>query len=262
MNGGNAVATTVAAPLGSFLGQYIGWRGAFFLVVPLAAITFIWQWLTLPSMPSDRAERRPSALGVLRRPEVRLGMAAVALLFAGQFALFTYLRPFLEGVTGLDVSELSLVLLVMGAAGVIGTWLIGRMVTRSLAMTLILAPVALAVLACGLAAAGTRVGPTAMLLALWGLIGTGAPVAWWTWVARRFPNDAEAGGGLLVAIVQLAITLGAAGGGFLFDAAGYRATFLASAALLGASALFGAFDAGADGHTRFTRRCECRNSLA
>jgi predicted MFS family arabinose efflux permease len=37
LNGGNALATTIAAPLGSFLGQYIGWRGAFFVVVPLAS---------------------------------------------------------------------------------------------------------------------------------------------------------------------------------------------------------------------------------
>ncbi|HCD3956318.1 TPA: MFS transporter [Enterobacter hormaechei] len=41
INGGNALVATIAAPLGSFLGQYIGWRGAFFMVVPLAVITFI-----------------------------------------------------------------------------------------------------------------------------------------------------------------------------------------------------------------------------
>ena len=52
-----------------------------------------------------------SALGILKRPEARGGMLAVALLFAGQFTLFTYLRPFLEGTTGLSVSQLSLVLL-------------------------------------------------------------------------------------------------------------------------------------------------------
>jgi predicted MFS family arabinose efflux permease len=90
---------------------------------------------------------------------------------------------------------------------------------------------------------GTLALPTAGLLTLWGTIGTGAPVAWWTWVARRFPEDAEAGGGLMVAVVQLAITLGAAGGGILFDATGYRATFLASAAVLGAGALFAGLDA-------------------
>src|SRR5215207_5345751 len=54
LNGGNALATTVAAPLGSFLGQYVGWRGAFFTVVPLAAVTLGWLYASLPSMPSAR----------------------------------------------------------------------------------------------------------------------------------------------------------------------------------------------------------------
>lgn len=237
LNGGNALATTIAAPLGSYLGQYIGWRGAFFIVVPLAAATFVWQWVTLPSMPSGRADRRASALGLLRRPETRKGMAAVALLFAGQFALFTYLRPFLENVTGLSVSLLSLVLLIMGAAGLAGTWLIGRVVARSLTATLVVAPLAMAAVAIGLMAAGEMPVPTAVLLALWGLIGTAVPVAWWTWMSRTLPDDSEAGGGLMVAVIQLAITLGAAVGGLLFDAAGHQATFLASAVLLGASCL-------------------------
>ena len=243
LNGGNALATTIAAPLGSFLGQYIGWRGAFFVVVPLAAITFAWLWRSLPQMPAARAARGTSALGVLRRPEARIGMAAVALLFAGQFSLFTYLRPFLENVTQLSVSLLSLVLLVMGWAGLVGTWLIGRAVARSLTATLITAPLAMGAIAVGLVLAGKAPLPTAALLATWGLIGTALPVAWWTWLSRTLPDDAEAGGGLMVAVVQLAITLGAAGGGLLFDAAGYQATFLASAVLLGASALLGLLSA-------------------
>lgn len=246
LNGGNALATTIAAPLGSFLGQYIGWRGAFFVVVPLAAITFAWQWLTLPAMPSDRNTRGASALGVLRRPTARIGAAAVALLFAGQFALFTYVRPFLEGVTQLGVPALSLVLLLMGAGGLLGTFIFGRLVARNLSATLILAPVGLAGIACALVGTGTLAVPTAALLTLWGIVGTGAPVAWWTWVARRFPDDAEAAGGLLVAVVQLAITLGAGVGGLLFDAGGYRTTFLTSAALLTGAAILAALDARAE----------------
>jgi predicted MFS family arabinose efflux permease len=239
LQGGNALATTVAAPLGSFLGQYIGWRGAFFIVVPLAAATFAWQWMTLPQMPSDRSSVRASPFGLLRRPLVRTGMTAVALMFAGQFALFTYLRPFLENVTQLSVSLLSLILLIMGGAGLVGTWLIGRLVAKSLSATLIVAPLLMAVTAIALVAAGAMALPTAALLALWGLVATAVSVAWWTWLSRNLPDDAEAGGGLMVAVVQLAITLGAAGGGYLFDAAGHQATFFASAALLGASALLG-----------------------
>ena len=74
LNGGNALATTIAAPLGSFLGQYIGWRGAFFCVVPVAALTFVWQFLTLPNMTSKERSVAAAAFNVLRRPQVPYGM--------------------------------------------------------------------------------------------------------------------------------------------------------------------------------------------
>ena len=237
LNGGNALATTIAAPLGSFLGQYIGWRGAFFFVVPLAAVALAWQYFSLPSMPSRERASGVAALKVLRRPQVPLGMLAVALFFMGQFALFTYLRPFLETVTAVDVTTLSLLLLGLGLAGLIGTYAIGLALKRTLYGLLIAMPLAMALIAGGLIAFGSSPAGVAILLMGWGLIGTAAPVAWWTWVSKALPDEAEAGGGLMVAVIQLAITLGAAVGGMLFDRWGYQATFLASAALLISSAL-------------------------
>src|SRR6202008_3878759 len=47
LNGGNALATVVAAPLGSLLGAILGWRGAFFCVVPVAAIALGWKLASL-----------------------------------------------------------------------------------------------------------------------------------------------------------------------------------------------------------------------
>ena len=232
LNGGNALATVVAAPLGSFLGGLIGWRGAFFFVVPIAAIVFIWQWLSLPPM---KTETRTSVAGVfivLQRPVVALGMAAVSVFFMGQFTLFTYVRPFLEGVEHADVSTLSLVLLLMGFSGVVGTWFIGAFLTQGLYRILIAIPLLMAFLAIVLAYSGVGIAFTAIVLGLWGLFATAAPVGWWTWVAKTLPNDAEAGGGLMVAVVQMAITFGAALGGMLFDTAGYQVTFSASALLL------------------------------
>jgi len=236
LNGGNALATTIAAPLGSFLGQYIGWRGAFFCVVPLAVATLVWQFISLPKMPSRERASAAAVFNLLRRPHVPLGMLAVGLFFAGQFALFTYLRPFLETVTGVSVSTLSLILLVIGVAGLAGTYLIGLLLRKSLYGLLVGMPLAMAAIAVGLIALGWSVAAVAILLALWGLIGTAAPVGWWTWMSKVLPNDAEAGGGLMVAVIQLSITLGASTGGLLFDGLGYRATFGASAVILGLSA--------------------------
>jgi predicted MFS family arabinose efflux permease len=237
LNGGNALATTIAAPLGSFLGQYIGWRGAFFCVVPLAALTLVWQFLTLPPMPSDRASGSGSVFRVLRKPQVPLGMLAVAGLFMGQFALFTYLRPFLETVTRVNVPTLSAMLLLVGVSGLLGTYLIGFLLKTRLYGLLVAAPQTMAAIAVGLIVFGRSAPAVALLLAGWGLIGTAAPVAWWTWLSRALPDDAEAGGGLMVAVVQLAITAGAAAGGVLFDAHGPPAAFGLSAAILCGSTL-------------------------
>ena len=58
---------------------------------------------------------------------------------------------------------------------------------------------------------------------LWGLMATAAPVGWWSWFAEVMPHNAEAGGGLMVAVIQLAIALGSAMGGLLFDSTGHKA---------------------------------------
>lgn len=175
-------------------------------------------------------------------------MAAAALFFLGQFALFTYLRPFLETVTRVDVSTLSALLLVLGVAGLVGTSLIGRVLQTWFDAALILMPLAMAVLAAGLIAFGSSLPVVAGLLALWGLIGTAAPVGWWTWVSKALPDEAEAGGGLMVAVVQLAITGGAAFGGLLFDHTGYQATFTFSALVLVGCAVTAFLAARGDRH--------------
>jgi predicted MFS family arabinose efflux permease len=237
LNGGNALATTVAAPLGSFLGQFIGWRGAFFAVVPLAALTFAWLFISLPSMPPQRAADGGTVFRVLRRRHVPVGMVAVTLFFLGQFALYTYLRPFLETVTQVDVSTLSLLLLITGGAGLIGTWLVGLVLRTRLTSVLVALPLAMAGIALALTVLGNSLLAVGVLLAGWGLFATAAPVGWWTWLSKVLPHDAEAGGGLMVAVIQLAIALGATLGGVLFDASGYRITFVAAAAALCASSL-------------------------
>jgi predicted MFS family arabinose efflux permease len=237
LNGGNALATIIAAPLGSFLGQYIGWRGAFFAVVPLAALTFGWLYASLPSMPSDRAAGGGTVFRVLRRPHVPAGMLAVTLFFFGQFALYTYLRPFLETVTRVDVPTLSMLLLGTGVAGLLGTWLIGLALRSRLHGLLVAMPLAMTAIAVALIGFGGVPAIVGVLLAAWGLVGTAAPVGWWTWLSKVLPDDAESGGGLMVAVIQLAIALGATAGGIVWDASGYRSTFALAAAALCLSAL-------------------------
>ncbi|WP_406947707.1 MFS transporter [Psychrobacter vallis] len=237
-NSGNALAMVIAAPLGSYLGSIIGWRGAFFCLVPVAIATFIWQWISLPSMQVTRGktDKHPTILGLLRNPVVMIGMLAVSLFFMGQFSLYTYIRPFLETITQVDISTLSLILLGIGVMGFIGTCIINIFLDRRFYATLIMSSILMAVIALTLIFFGTSTIVVAILLGIWGLLGTGLPVGWWRWLAHTLPEDAEAGGGLMVAVVQLAIALGSTLGGVLFDHSGYQATFIFSAIILVISA--------------------------
>ena len=236
-NGGNALATVIAAPLGSYLGGVIGWRGAFLCLLPVAAIALAWQWLSLPSMPAGRTPAQGNVLVLLKQRVVLMGMAACGAFFMGQFALFTYVRPFLERITGAGASGVPLVLLAIGVSGLIGTIAIGVILKRGLYRTLVAIPVLMAAIALVLMPLGPHLWPTAALLSLWGLFATAAPVGWWSWVARTFTGNAEAGGGLMVAVVQCAIALGSTLGGLLLDQFGFTSMLLASAGLLLSAAL-------------------------
>ena len=232
-NGGNALATVVAAPLGSYLGATIGWRGAFLCLVPIAVVALIWQCFSLPGMNGNKSTAsRGSVFCLFSRPVVSIGMLACGLFFMGQFALFTYVRPFLETVTRVDTSGLSLILLVIGGAGFFGTLMVSTFLNAKFYPTLMAIPGLMAVIAIALILTGHSIWIVALLLGLWGMLATAAPTGWWTWIARTLPDDAEAGGGLMVAVIQLSIALGSTAGGMVFDHLGWQSAFAMSSVLL------------------------------
>jgi predicted MFS family arabinose efflux permease len=246
-NGGNALATVVAAPLGSYLGAVIGWRGAFLCLVPVALVALLWQRVSLPSLI---AQPRPigssNVFRLFKNRLITFGMLAVGTFFMGQFVLFTYVRPFLETATQVNASMLSIILLTLGIAGLIGTSLISLFLQKNIYRTLIIIPLLMAAIAMSLIFLGGSLFAVFTLLAAWGLVATAAPVGWWSWLAKSLPENAEAGGGLMVAVIQLCIALGSTIGGILFDSHGYQATFAVSAALLVVASVLALCTAGTE----------------
>lgn len=229
---GVSLATIAAAPLGSYFGGLLGWRAVFLLAAGIGTLAFVWKLVALPSMSANGNTNLGTLIEVLKRQGVARGMFACILVFTGHFAFFTYLRPFLETVTGVSVNGLSAILLGFGIANFLGTSLAGLLLERSLWVTLVTMPFAMALIALVLLASGTMPLLHAVFVSLWGMAFGAIPVAWTTWVTRIVPDEAESGGGLMVAAVQLAITTGAAMGGVVFDAAGVKAVFVASALVL------------------------------
>ncbi|CCF00932.1 putative MFS family transporter protein (plasmid) [Sinorhizobium fredii HH103] len=240
LQGGTAFALVLAAPLGSFLGGLIGWRGTFLITVAVGLAALVWQLAALPKMPATAAVSVRSIFGLLCNRTFAIGMAATSLAFIGQNSLSIYLRPFLESVTHVEFNLLSIMLLGLGLGGLAGTSVVGFVLRRHLAALLVGLPTVLAILALLLIALGPFVAVTAALLVLWGFFTAPIPVAWNTWMTRVIPDDLEAAGGLQVALIQLAIAGGASVGGALFDIAGWWSAFLLAAVLLAGSALLAA----------------------
>lgn len=230
---GNAVATAFAAPIGAYLGAIVGWRAIFWGLVPLVLLNLVWQLRAMPSMPPKAGIPVSRVFALLKRRHVAFGMTAVMLTFSGMFATFTYLRPFLETRTGVSASQLSLLLLGLGLAGFLGTKLASKLLEKEKLFPMLRwLPLVIAALTLSLVWLGGRLESAAALMIAWGLVFSAIPVCWSAWLAHAMGDDAESGGGLMVAAIQLSIMLGGAVGGLLVDQITIVASFLFGSAML------------------------------
>lgn len=240
MYGGQAIAAAFAAPLGSYLGDIIGWRGVFWALTPVVALNLVWHLIALPSLPARRRRSFGALIAVLRRRHFARGILAAMLSWGAAFTMFTYLRPYLEQVTRADVTTLSVLLLVLGCAGFVGTWASGRFVGDNVAPQLKLPALVMGAVTLGLLFTGASPIVTGMLLFVWGAMNTAMSVIFMTWMSQNVDDAPEEGGSLMVAAIQASILLGALIGGVLLDGWSITATLAGSVALsLAAVALIG-----------------------
>ena len=233
MYGGQAIAAAFAAPIGSYLGDMFSWRVVFWALTPLVAVNLVWLVVALPSLPARQRQDFRTMFGLLKRPYFLRGVAAAMLSWGSAFTMFTYLRPFLEQVTGADVTTLSILLLVLGCAGFMGTWASGRFLSGSVAPLLSLPALLMGGCTLGLLLLGGSAVAAGLFLAIWGAMNTAMSVIWMTWMSQNADDAPEAAGSLMVAAIQASILLGAVVGGLLLDGMTIFATFTGSVVLAG-----------------------------
>jgi len=231
MYGGQAIAAAFAAPIGSYLGGIFGWREVFWALTPIVAINLIWHVVALPSLPAHGKPDFRAMFELLKRRYFLRGLAACMLSWGSAFTMFTYLRPFLEKVTGVDVTTLSVLLLLLGCAGFIGTWVASRFLKGSIAPFLKLPALVMGGATFGLLLFGFSTVAAGLFMAIWGAMNTMFSVIWMTWMSQNADDAPEAAGSLMVAAIQTSILLGAVVGGLLLDGMSIQATFIGSVVL-------------------------------
>jgi DHA1 family inner membrane transport protein len=225
---GLTVATVVGVPVASWLGQTLGWRSAFALVVliGLATVSSIWSWM--PNLGTTHVTSPLTELGALKRPQVWMALIVGMVGFGGMFAVYTYVATTLTDVAGVARSLVPLALMVFGVGMVVGNWLGGRMADRSVIRSLYVAIAALAVML-GVFVAASHNPYTAMSL-LFGIGASGGAIA--PALQTRLMDVATDAQTLAAALNHSALNIANASGawiGGLVIAAGYGYTAPAAA---------------------------------
>lgn len=235
--GAVSIALVIAAPLGCFLGELIGWRNVFNAAAAMGVLCIFWIIKSLPSLPGEPSHQKQNTFRLLQRPGVMAGMIAIFMSFAGQFAFFTYIRPVYMTLAGFGVDGLTLVLLSFGIASFVGTSLSSFILKRSVKLALAGAPFVLALSALVLTLWGSDKIVATGVAIIWGLTFALIPVGWSTWITRSLADQAEKAGSIQVAVIQLANTCGAAIGGYALDNIGLTSPLMLSGTLMLLTAL-------------------------
>lgn len=217
---GVSVATVFAAPLGAFLSGLWGWRVTFMAAAGIGVVALLVQLATLPKLPPVAAPGLSSFAIVLKRRSVQIGLGTVLLVISGHFAGFTYIRPFLEQVSGLGIQTISLALLAFGIGGFLGNLAGGVIAEKSARIAVGSGSLLLAGAALTLIVWGATGSVAFAATALWGFAFGGFPVSISSWNARVAPDQAESAGAMLATSFQVAIASGAVVGGLLVDGMG------------------------------------------
>lgn len=226
MFSGLTAALVTGVPLGTFIGQHLGWRATFLVVSLLGLIALA---ASLAFVPKGLPQAAPTSLWqqlqVLRKPRLLLVYAMTALGYGGTFIAFTFLAPLLQQVTGLGANAVGLVLLVYGVSVACGNIAGGRLADRlgpTRALQYIFAGLA-AVLVLYSVAAPYALAAVAVVL-LWGAVAFGNVPGLQVYVvqqaARHAPQALDVASGLNIAAFNLGIAGGAWAGGLIVERAG------------------------------------------
>ena len=254
--GGVAAASVLGVPLGAWIGELFGWRQAFAGMALLSTLVLLLHVAVIPSLPVTASIQLRHFAGQLRNRQVLLGLGLTLLLVTGHFAAFTYVRPLLELVSGVDTAWIGGLLLAYGIAGIVGNFLVGLIAPRNVSAAVIAIAAGLLATSILFLSVGDAPLHGGLLLLLWGLAYGGVSVGLMTWMMQAAAKPTKPGSesgfvpkpdsdpglaievnsALYVGAFNVGIALGAWAGGRLLDQVGLGGN-LSATAVLAATAL-------------------------
>ncbi|WP_329120092.1 MFS transporter [Streptomyces sp. NBC_01465] len=129
---GLTLANVIGVPLGTLIGQDIGWRLTFLIVAFLGVLGLFGVAKLVPEQPRTEGVRLRHEIAAFRNVQVLLAMAMTVLGFGGVFAAITYISPMMTSVAGFSESSVTWLLVLFGLGMVAGNLIGGKFADRAL----------------------------------------------------------------------------------------------------------------------------------
>ncbi|MEV6904799.1 MFS transporter [Amycolatopsis sp. NPDC051372] len=232
--------TVVGLPAGQFLGNLVGWRLTFAAAAAATLLVVAAQTIVLPGIPPDGRTHLRDLVGVVTRRAAQLGMAAGAVVFIGQFTAWTYITPFLTDHTHLSGGMISLLYIIYGCGGIVGSLIAGSLFKRGVIGSFAGAATVVAALIIGLAIVGSLPWLAGLLFVLWGLFWGVVNPGTLVWLLDAAADTPEAASAVNVTNLQIALAVGSGLGAVLVTSTSLPTVFLTAGFIILASAVLAA----------------------
>ncbi|TDX00996.1 MFS transporter [Dinghuibacter silviterrae] len=231
--GGLSVATVLGVPVTTYAATLLGWQASFLVagIINLAAFGAL--AALMPSLPVRAEAQTQTGRNVLASPQLWIKLLTGVITVAGMFATYGYLAGYLDKVTHMSGVQVSVMLLVFGATGIVGNWLTGIALSKNVQATSRWIMALLVVTHVLAYSVGGLFIPMVILLSVWGFIHTGGLLMVNLYVTHDVPHDGlEAVNSFLPSAYNAGITLGTLLGGFVIAHYGVHQVIWASVPLL------------------------------
>ncbi|WP_240694583.1 MFS transporter [Cryobacterium sp. SO1] len=226
---GTPVALSIGTPLGAWLGSMVGWRWSFAGVSVLTVVVVLLVLGCVPNAPGQRSGTRVPLGRVLVIPGVAVVLGVVFAWMLAHNLLYSYIAPYLEGA-GVGLRP-DVTLCAFGIAALVGIWITGTLIDRSLRRLTVLSTAAFIVAGALLLALPASLPVTIVAVALWGVAFGGAATQLQTAIGDAAGESVDVANAMLTTVFNLAIFGGGAIGALLVDGSGPAALPIAMIAL-------------------------------
>ena len=209
---GTSIATIAGLPLGRLVGQYMGWRVTFLIVGIIAFAVLVYMAFVFPKIASGEQFHVKDLPALMKNPVLICLYAQTILFVLGYYTVYSYIEPFMQQVAKLQNNVITIVLLIFGAMGLLGSYLFSKLYDRHRFAFIGTVMATLLVWLLLLLPASKSLATMVILCAFWGITAMAFNVTTQSEVIRSVD---EKGAAVATAIYSGLFNLGIGGGSWI-----------------------------------------------